>query len=75
MISLATRFARQAGASRLSASYLPTERNKPTLMVLRQSGLRDIGGGEFDWNCSTDFPAPEGVTLLGLDEVRAEPGE
>jgi FkbH-like protein len=75
MIFAAARFARQAGASRLRARYLPTERNGPTLMVLRQSGLAELRDSEFAWDCGTEYPAPDGVTLLGLDEVAPQPGE
>jgi hypothetical protein len=75
MIFAAARFARQAGASRLRARYLPTERNGPTLMVLRQSGLAELRDSEFAWDCCNEYPAPDGVTLLGLDEVAPQPGE
>lgn len=67
MIHVATGYAQQMGAKRLVAKYLPTDRNNPTLMVLRQSGLKDLGDDEFEWDCSTNYSAPEGVELVGVD--------
>lgn len=75
MFFLAAKYAKQAGASRLIAHYAPTERNKPTLMILQQCGMKDVGNGDFEWDCSADYPAPDGVVMLGTEDIHAEAGE
>lgn len=63
LIHLAVESARRLGAKRLSAVYLPTPRNAPTLKVFRASGLADAGEDRFEWDCSRPFPKPEPVEI------------
>lgn len=69
MIFAAARYARECGAGRLLARHLPTERNGPTLMVLRQSGLAERGDGAFVWDCRNEYPLPQGLAIIGLNQT------
>lgn len=55
--------ARQMGAKKLTAIYLPTQRNMPTLKVLQGSGLQESAPHTFIWDCTSEYKKPEQITL------------
>jgi FkbH-like protein len=55
--------ARALGVRSLSASYLATKKNKPTLTFFERSGMESKGDGRFIWSANREYPAPELVTL------------
>ncbi|MBI5211318.1 MAG: HAD-IIIC family phosphatase [Elusimicrobia bacterium] len=63
MLHLAVEEARRRGARRLVARYLPTERNLPTLRMLRASGLAEPEANVFVWDCGRPYPLPPAVAL------------
>ena len=63
LVHIATETARNMGARRLLATYLPSTRNAPTLEVLRGSGLEETALHQFTWNLAKPFPKPESVLL------------
>jgi predicted enzyme involved in methoxymalonyl-ACP biosynthesis len=66
LIHVAVESARMLLARRLIAAYLPTDRNAPTLKVLKASGLEESANQIFSWDCSRTYPKPESVTLENL---------
>jgi FkbH-like protein len=63
ILHVAVESARRLSARQLVATYLPTERNEPTLKVFKSSGLLELTGHKFSWDCALPFPRPESVTL------------
>ena len=70
MVAFAVRHARDEGARVLTATYLPTPKNKPCLEFLRRSGMRESSEGSiFEWNTAEDYPVPHQVTIGSLDHA------
>lgn len=63
MIFLAADLAREKGATSLTACYLATERNGPTLRVLRECGLREAEMGVFQLDLSQTYAPPDGIRI------------
>jgi predicted enzyme involved in methoxymalonyl-ACP biosynthesis len=63
MFYLAVTWAQERGAKALFATYLPTERNRPTLDVFRKARLKEESEGQFVWVCAEPFPRPQSVEL------------
>jgi FkbH-like protein len=63
MLHVAIRHARLLGVKSLTARYLATEKNKPTLNFFERSGLLRKADGCFVWDTARAYPAPELVTL------------
>jgi len=63
MFHLAVDWARRLKAQRVVATYLPTERNRPTLDVLRKGQLAEESPNEFVWNCTDDYLKPKCINL------------
>lgn len=63
MLHVAICHARSLGIKSLTARYLATEKNMPTLSFLERSGLERQADGRFVWNTARDYPAPELVIL------------
>jgi FkbH-like protein len=63
ILSIVAEAARAGGAKRLVATYLPTEKNKPTLDFLTRSGMqRD--GSVFTWPLDEPYPVPNGIKVV-----------
>jgi FkbH-like protein len=62
-IHVAVEIARRAGARTVIATFRPTDRNTPTLKVLRDSGLVERSPLEFSWDCTDPFPKPPTVAV------------
>jgi FkbH-like protein len=72
MIHYIVEEARRQGAKQFITTYLPTDRNMPTLHFLRESGLHDAGDNVFTWNCAEPFPKPSSVNFRqAADAVKA----
>jgi FkbH-like protein len=57
--------ARASGATLVTATYLPTAKNKPCLEFLERSGLnRSYDGATFSWNTGDKFEAPDHIRLV-----------
>lgn len=63
MISVAVNEMRQLGVTTLQAVYLKTERNRPTLDVLRGVGLEEIQEYLFEYDCTKPYPKPEFIEI------------
>ena len=55
--------AREAGLSRLVATFIPTAKNRPTLDVLKRSGFRTDDELTFVWDLKSEYPVPSCLTL------------
>ena len=55
--------AREAGLSRLVATFIPTAKNRPTLDVLKRSGFRTEDDLTFVWDLKSEYPVPSCLTL------------
>jgi len=64
ILAFLVRSACEAGAKRLVATYVPTERNRPTLMFLQRSGMTQ-DGQQFSWRLCDPYPVPKGTTVAG----------
>jgi FkbH-like protein len=73
MFHLAVREARRAGAGKLLAQFVPTERNRPTRQVLEESGLAEGEGQLFSWDCSVTYDCPAHVELIEHAEPAVAP--
>ena len=60
--------ARQLGASRLVATYHPTEKNNPCLEFWRRSGFTEHHEHQFVWDLQQDYPKPDAVELIASEE-------
>lgn len=63
MFAVAVAHARATGAETLSATYIRTERNNPTLEILHASGFHQEADGLFLWKTSEVYPEPEFIEL------------
>lgn len=63
MASWLVDLARQAGAGRVVATYLPTAKNKPCLEFWQRSGFRPAEGHVFYWETAADFAKPACIRL------------
>lgn len=63
LFHVAAQWARARSARTMTATYVPTERNRPTLDVLQKSGIPAVGDNRFVWDCTQPYPLPQHVTL------------
>lgn len=63
MMHVAIAHARSLGLSSISATYMETAKNKPTLTFLERSGLERNNAGRFVWEKDAVYPAPVLVSL------------
>jgi FkbH-like protein len=63
MLCLAFDTARGLGADWLAVELLPTPRNRPTLEVLVNSGIRQVGDNHFEIRTEDGYKAPETVAI------------
>jgi len=68
MLHVAIRHARWLGVKSVTARYLATEKNKPTLGFLERSGLERKADDCFVWDTDRDYPAPE-LVAVDLTEI------
>ncbi len=67
MLAVSCDYARSAGVKRLTASYLPTAKNRPCLDFLLRSGLhRSDSGDMFTWDSGREYPFPEQLHIRWL---------
>jgi FkbH-like protein len=64
MLAWLVRCARAAGARELSATFRPTERNRPCLEFWQRSGFSSEGDGRFRWDASAEYPIPPTVEFV-----------
>lgn len=64
MVHLAVQAARDVGATTMTARYIATDRNGPTLQALRDSKLAEPEEGVFNWDCAKSYPKPDTVSLV-----------
>src|SRR5207302_283858 len=64
MLHIAVSAAREAGAHRVEARYLPTAKNKPCLKVFNSSGFQTSDQALFHWDSSQGYPLPEAIELF-----------
>mgnify|MGYP001228279329 CR=1 FL=1 len=64
MLYLAFEKLQQLGGERLAVDLLPTARNRPTLDVLVNSGIRRLGDSQFEIRVEDDYQAPETVEIV-----------
>lgn len=62
MLHTAARFAREVGARKLVATYVPTEKNAPCLEFFERSGLT-ASGREFVWDLEREYALPSSITV------------
>jgi predicted enzyme involved in methoxymalonyl-ACP biosynthesis len=60
---VAVQWASKHGAKLLKAKYIPTERNRPTLDVLRKAQLIEKPDNNYLWDCSNTYLRPKYVEL------------
>ena len=70
MLAWAIRQAREAGATRLVATLVPSDRNAPCLDFFRSSGLHEGPELTFGWDVGDDYEPPAGVEVRRLGERR-----
>lgn len=63
MLYVAISHARSLGVSSVTASYLETKKNKPTISFFERSGLERQPDNCFVWNATREYPAPALITL------------
>lgn len=63
MLHLAFDTVRGLGGDRLAVELLPTARNRPTLEVLVNSGIRRLGDNQFEILAEDGYQAPETVEI------------
>jgi len=63
LIYLAINLANELLAKELHVLYLPTERNMPTLKVLKTSSLSEIRDNQFLWDFSSKFDLPSHIRI------------
>jgi hypothetical protein len=63
MLYLAFDTVRGLGANWLVVELLPTQRNRPTLEVLVNSGIRQVGDNHFEIRTEDGYKAPETVAI------------
>jgi FkbH-like protein len=56
--------AREAGLSRVVATFVPTARNRPTLDVLDRSGFATSDQVTYTWETKDDYPVPSCLELV-----------
>ncbi|MBF0323135.1 MAG: hypothetical protein HQL62_09405, partial [Magnetococcales bacterium] len=64
MLHLAMQEARRLGAQEIDVKYVPTARNRPTLDVLRQIGLKEVTEHLFQASCQDVVPLPEAIQVV-----------
>jgi FkbH-like protein len=65
MLNIAVQHARRHGLKTVTATYLPTSKNKPCLDFFRRSDfIEDQSSSTFSWNVSRDYPAPENIKVV-----------
>jgi FkbH-like protein len=69
MIKLAVDITSRLSARRLIGTFLPTERNSPTLKVLKACGLTWSTNHQFSWDCAHPFPNPESLLIEFLSPM------
>ena len=65
MVYAITEAARTAGLKSVTATYLPTPKNKPCLEFWKKSGFRPIGDDTFAWSLQQPYRLPEQIQLEG----------
>lgn len=74
MLHVAISHARSLGVRSVTARYLETKKNKPTISFFERSGLDRQADNCFIWDASREYPAPELITLdLSNSEENAAP--
>lgn len=63
LFHVAVEWASKRGAKRLKAKFIPTERNRPTLDVLRKAQLTEDSINNFVWDCKNSYLRPKHVEL------------
>lgn len=63
MVHLAVETARRAEASTLTATLLPTKKNKPCLDFWKRSGLESTAPESFRWTAPAPYPLPSCIRL------------
>jgi FkbH-like protein len=63
MLHHAVQHARELGLETLSAEYLPTAKNAPTLRFLERSGLENGDGHRFRWELQRHYARPQHLTV------------
>jgi FkbH-like protein len=63
MLHLAATELARLGARAMKVSYLPTERNRPTLDVLDSSHLEPASHNEYAFDLARRYPAPADITI------------
>jgi FkbH-like protein len=71
MLHVVSEVSRGAGATVLSAEYIPTARNRPCLAFFEQSRMKGIvDSGRFLWDLTRAYPLPATVTLSSaIDQI------
>jgi len=64
MLAVVVNQARVLGLRQVSAVYVPTAKNKPTLDFFKRSGFAyDEAANTFTWATNDLYPVPDGITL------------
>ena len=63
LIHMAVSELARRGASVMEVVYKATERNGPTLQILKNAGLQEVGNNVFKVNCEIGYDKPEFVSL------------
>jgi FkbH-like protein len=68
MLCAAVQRARQLGANKVEAKYLPTAKNKPCLGFFKASGFDfDEPSQTFTWPVERPYPLPRSIQVTGID--------
>lgn len=65
MIHAACAYSRFHNLETVNLKYIPSEKNKPCLEFLKNSGLERVAGS-FYWKVNKDYPQPRSIQLNGL---------
>jgi FkbH-like protein len=63
MVKIAVDHARACGKPRIVATYIPTEKNKPTLEFWESAGFAREGEREYAWETARPYPVPEFIRV------------
>lgn len=74
MAALAVEAARAAGAARVIARLVPTDRNRPCREFWHRSGFVEGDGGCFAWSTLSQFAVPDFVAVAATTSAAHEPG-
>jgi len=65
MVAMVIRYARSAGLSEISATYIPTPKNKPCLEFWGASGFKEKNHC-FIWEAKSEYLFPKSIEMVGI---------